>query len=334
MAKAKAKTKTPPTDYDGLYHKLFQRPAMVSQLIGGFVEPSLLADLDLDGMTMLDSKFHARTGQRRISDMVWRIPRGDGDHAYLVLLLEFQSTDERYMAVRMATYAVLLWQRVISRKELNAGGKLPPLLPVVLYNGGARWRAPERLAELVALPPESPLWRLQPNLAYHLIDIGAFSRTDLDTRDGLVPLWFRLENADDEDQLSEAYEALMGWFADHPGYSDEAEVFGDLLRALFTRLDPDMPVPGNPLETRNMLVERVEQWIADGKLAGRQEGLQEGLQKGEAAMLLRLLEGRFGALPDAVRQRVQAADLAMLQTWGMRILDAESLDGVFADRPA
>lgn len=83
-----------------------------------------------------------------------------------------------------------------------------------------------------------------------------------------------------------------------------------------------------------MLVERVEQWIADGKLAGRQEGLQEGLQKGEAAMLLRLLEGRFGALPDAVRQRVQAADLAMLQTWGMRILDAESLDGVFADRPA
>jgi len=61
------------------------------------------------------------------------------------------------------------------------------------------------------------------------------------------------------------------------------------LRALFSRLDPDVPAPGNPLETRNMLVERIEQWIADGKEAGRQEG--------EAAMLLRLLERRFGALP-------------------------------------
>jgi hypothetical protein len=54
----------------------------------------------------------------------------------------------------------------------------------------------------------------------------------------------------------------------------------------------------------------------------------EGRLEGEAALLLRLLEPRFGALPAEVRDQVAAADTAALDTWGLRLLDAESLDEV------
>jgi len=68
--------------------------------------------------------------------------------------------------------------------------------------------------------------------------------------------------------------------------------------------------------------------------AGRQEGPQAGRQAGKAALLLRLLERRFGGLPDAVMERVLAANIAALEEWRMRILEAGSLDDVFGDKLA
>jgi len=57
--------------------------------------------------------------------------------------------------------------------------------------------------------------------------------------------------------------------------------------------------------------------------------LQEGMQKGEANTLARQLERRFGAVPDAVRERVATASLEQLDTWLDAVIDAESLDEVF-----
>jgi len=57
--------------------------------------------------------------------------------------------------------------------------------------------------------------------------------------------------------------------------------------------------------------------------------LQEGRQEGEANSLARLLERRFGAVPDAVRERVATASLEQLDTWLDAVIDAESLDEVF-----
>jgi hypothetical protein len=62
----------------------------------------------------------------------------------------------------------------------------------------------------------------------------------------------------------------------------------------------------------------------------RLEGEQQGRQSGKAALLLRQLERRFGALPDWARDRVLTADTDTMEEWGLRVLDAASLDEVFA----
>ena len=124
---------------DGLYNQLFSHPDMVAQLLREFVAGPWLADLDLDGMTRENAKFHAATGDRREADMVWRIPRRGGGDTYLMLLLEFQSTSDRWMALRVLIYAGLLWQHLVAEKRLPPDGRLPPILPVVLYNGDRRW---------------------------------------------------------------------------------------------------------------------------------------------------------------------------------------------------
>ena len=59
------------------------------------------------------------------------------------------------------------------------------------------------------------------------------------------------------------------------------------------------------------------------------EGEARGIAKGEAMSLSRLLERRFGPLPATVKARVGRANLAQLDAWIDRVLDAKSLGAVF-----
>jgi hypothetical protein len=55
------------------------------------------------------------------------------------------------------------------------------------------------------------------------------------------------------------------------------------------------------------------------------------LQKGEAALLLRLMERRFGSVDAALRHRLQTADAETLLRWADRLLNAASAEAVLRD---
>jgi hypothetical protein len=184
----------------------------------------------------------------------------------------------------------------------------------------------------------SPLWQWQPAMRYQIVDEGAFPEDDLARRDALLALLFRLESSPDPAQAVVLTDAVLAWFRRHPGFERVRPVFVDLLGAILAPLAPGVRVPEELLEVRNMLATRAEawkqQWLQEGeqkgRLEGRLEGEQQGRQAGEAAILLRQLERRFGALPGWVRDRIAAADTVALEEWGLRVLDATSLDDVLA----
>jgi hypothetical protein len=279
-------------------------------------------------MERLNAKFHAETGERREGDVIWRIPRRGGGDTYLMLLLEFQSTPDRWMALRALVYVGLLWQHLVREKQLPPDGRLPPVLPVVVYNGDPRWAMPLALRELVGLPEETPLWRYQPDMCYHIVDEGAFSDDDLAARDTLTALLFRLEASPDPDRVVALADAVLAWFGRHPGFDGLRPLFAELLGALMGPLALGVRVPEELLEVRNMLATRAEEWKRQWLQEGLEKGLEKGRAEGEAALLLRQLERRFGALPVGIRDRIAAADTAALETWGLRVLDAGSLDDV------
>jgi len=65
---------------------------------------------------------------------------------------------------------------------------------------------------------------------------------------------------------------------------------------------------------------------------GKLEGEQRGEQKGKAEMLTRLLQRRFGTVPDWASEKVAKAQLPSLENWSLRIFDAQSLDDIFLDK--
>lgn len=65
---------------------------------------------------------------------------------------------------------------------------------------------------------------------------------------------------------------------------------------------------------------------------GREEGREEGRASGRADVLLRIAERRGWALGEALRARiVDCRDVALLDRWVDRALDAATVDEVFSD---
>ena len=59
--------------------------------------------------------------------------------------------------------------------------------------------------------------------------------------------------------------------------------------------------------------------------------LEQGKIEGEAAILEKLLIKRFGPFGDETSARLKSATAEQLERWAERILDASSLDEVFAE---
>ncbi len=160
-------------------------------------------------------------------------------------------------------------------------GRLPPILPVVHYNGDPRWQAPVDLSDLIGLPEGSALWQWQPAMRFQLIHEGAFSPGDLKQREGLPALLFRLENAANAAPLAELADALLAWFADSSGFQAARAVFVELLSTAMAPVVSDVRVPEELQEVRSMLVTRMEAWAKQQLLEAEQRGEQRGREQGE-----------------------------------------------------
>lgn len=319
------------TDHDGLYHRLFSHPEMVVELLRDFVDEPWIADLDLTGLERLNARFDGVDGERRDGDIVWRVPLHSGGEGYLLLLLEFQSTVDRWMALRVLVYAGLLWQHLVKEKRLSPDGLLPPVFPLVLYNGDLRWTATEDLASLISVPMGSGLESWQPSARYRVIDEGRLSAAALSAKTSLTALLFRLEQAPTPADTKAAVEDLIAWFRSHPEQEMLKVVFAGLAAQLIRQTKGPHgigTVPEDLQEIQTMLATRGEQWKREWLQEGVQIGRMEGRQEGEAAFLLRQLERRFGVLPDSIRARVRSAGTDQLEAWGLLVLDAGSLADV------
>ena len=164
--------------HDPAYKLMFSRPRMVRDLLDGFAARGWSGALDFDTLAPLPASFVSKDLQQRHGDLVWRIRFRDDRWLYLVLLLEFQATVDPAMALRMLTYTTLLYQRLDADGVLRDHRALPPVLPVVLYNGRRPWTAPVEMTDLVAVESDL-LAPYQPSQRYYLLDGARMPDADL-----------------------------------------------------------------------------------------------------------------------------------------------------------
>jgi hypothetical protein len=322
------------TRSDSLYHRLFSHPLMVEQFVRDFVPAALALGLDFTRMERVNAKFHGRGGRRREGDVIWRVPTECGGDVYLYLMLEFQSQIDWWMPIRIQVYAGLLWQQIIDERKLKAGDRLPPVLPIVLYNGDRVWNAPTDTMELVALPPNSPLWHWQPQIRYHLVDEKALPGSDLERRESLVALLFRLEIGPRPEELVDLVDEVIGWFRQHEGYETLKQLFTEVVEHVVSaqdgfRIGPAVMAANDLLEIREMVSARFKEWEEEVRADALAKGIAEGRTQALVGVLSKQLRRRFGELPPDVVERIRSANADELDKWMDRMMDANSIGDVF-----
>lgn len=325
----------PKTPHDRLHHRLFSHPEVIEDLLRQVIRK--LRPIggpwidELDWSTLKIENGVATSGRldRRISDIVWSIA-WRGSPLYLILLIEFQSQPDRFMALRQLTYLSLFYESLVKAKRLDPEGRLPPALPVCLYNGDQPWRAPDRLESLIAPPPEE-LRDYQIRFRHLLVD-ELDIEIDLTAEErNSVGTIFALQQVETAKQLESVLGAIDFWLP----AAEFDTLRRDLASLVHHVLPPNLEKTSQlrleefPMYPRERLAQEFDRNQAKAEAKGRAEGRADGQRR----LLGNLLRLKFGEVPADVNQQLEAADCGQLEAWAARVLTASTLQAVFAPQP-
>jgi hypothetical protein len=263
------------------------------------------------------------------------------------------------MPLRMLHYVASFYHQLLKNKVIKLKQGLPPVFPIVLYNGEAEWKVSTQMQSLIQPVPDF-LRKFQPQLHYWLVDEKRLPPQHLQNTHSPLSYLFAIEQADSRSTMLQALLRLKDGVKSHPdgqrlGRAIQLFIHWQLqTKQLPINLEEDLTdnledymsklAKNWALETQQIRQdakqEGVEIGLLKGKQEGRQEGVELGLQKGVevgrqegrqealSRQLQRLLTLKFGTLSADITARLESANSDQLSQWADRILFADTLDEV------
>lgn len=314
------------TLHDSAFRELFAHPESMRELIASFFPAEWSSQLELLSLERVNGSYAGGDGVQRHSDMVWRVLL-EGRCLYLYLLVEFQSAPDPWMALRMRVYSGLLHQDLIKRHELPESGRLPPILPIVLYTGQKPWRVARSMIDLV-VPGLNDGLQMMAGDEYLLLDVRRILK-EQGTR-VVQPLAVLLEL-----RYFPGRQVGRGALGSIGEWLKEANS-EELRRTVLAWIRSSLPASlaesklGH-MEDREMLNMRIrtpdfdtaeELWRYDIAMYGMEYVLTQQLLK------------KFGAIPEDYGRRLEIAIDQDFKVYADRILDAKTIMEVFEPDPA
>ena len=305
--------------HDSSFKLWFDHPRMVEDLLRGFLPADLAAAFDFETLEQMSAQYVGADLRQSRGDMLWRVrfrTEAAQEWLYLLVLLEFQSTVDRHMAARVLAYTGQTYLKLIrSGEALGPDDRLPPVLPIVVYNGRPRWSAPEEVGETIAAVG-SGLAPFQPRQRYLLIDEHALKAEDLPTGN-VVSAQVALEQGSVA-TLPPVLRELSGLLAG-PRYASLRRGFAEWTRQVVERSRAAAENPelvgalsaledtGGLREMGSLLAERIDEYIEE-KAEERAEEKAEAMAEARAeAMAEAMAEERAAAMAEAMVEERAAA---------------------------
>lgn len=313
--------------HDTGYKELFSYPEFVQQLIEGFALSEIAGLMDFSTLKNHSGHYITPLFEEKIEDVVWSVEvtwQGATQRVFLYILLEFQSSVDRTMPIRLMHYVACFYSELLKQRVVSPGQGLPPVFPVVLYNGSKPWTAPLDLYEMVQPEPPAFLQVYQPHLRYYLVDEGRYTDADLDLRQSPLSGVFSVENAGESwEALQRAVDRVVAIIQADPDKERIDQIITRWLKRHLHRLGAGVNLDRleSLVEDKDMLAENLENLVKKERLEGRQE---------EAQRILRKQVGlKFGDLPAWAEQRLEQATPEQLEDWSAAILTANALEELF-----
>ena len=329
---------TPPAaPHDALFRALLADPGRAETLVREYLPPAVAAELSDASIRLVDASFVDDVLHRSYSDRLFEARLKGGGIAYVYVLLEHKAEPDPGTALQMLGYMVRIWQRHAEDRASRLRA-LPPIVPLIFYHGRKRWSEALSVAEMIAGEGDVAAFARRLRCVLHDLGdrpLGALSG-DPAVWSGLAALVAAFRGQPEEGVLRRILSGVPD------GSELELQVLSYIVRTY--ELSPAVletaARAAKPQRWEALMSTVAEAWVreakaegrAEGEAKGKAEGKAEGRAEGKAETLLRLLQRRFGPVPERARARVAVGSAAEIDAWFDALLDAHSLTEVFDAR--
>ncbi len=315
--------------HDRFFKAVFGRTEVAAEFLERYLPTTAAQALNWKTLRAAKDSFLDPELALHPADLLYAVDLRDGGPGYVHVLFEHKSYVESRIGLDLLRYRVRIWEQ-----WLNAGnsGRLPVVVPVVVYHGAATWRVSRQFADEVEDAPA--LRAYVPACVYHLIDLSDYRDDELRGAVMLQTALLTLKYIF-RDELSERLPEILRLLRDLAQSSKGLDYVRTLLRYLAQAASIDR-LSGDQLRQAvtqtlsggdELMLTIAEQW----EQQATERGIEKGIEQGEARLLKQLLTWRFGSLPAWAEARLAGAEPARLETWAKRVLDAQTLDAVFGE---
>ncbi len=264
--------------HDKLYKKLFSNPKLVEELLTSFVNEDFVKKLDFSTLVQLDKSFVTDEFIEKESDIFYKI-NYQNEEIYLFLLIEFQSTVDKFMALRILRYELEFYDFYIKSQieKKQSIDKLPPLFPILLYNGNDTWTAPTNIKDLIK--SDIPAQYI-PDFSYFKVIENTFSREHLLNIKNALSAVFFVENSNPEDLKFEIDNLISLIEKESP---EIINIFRNWFRYLLDFNESDNKVIeklDEIKEVKTMFTATLETYAEKLRNEGIERGIERGIEKG------------------------------------------------------
>ncbi len=287
--------------HDNLFRKVFSDEGEAAGLLRPNLPEWLSSTLDWSTLTLQDRSYVDEELEASQSDLLFevqwqadagqagtRVTASEPKRLLLYVLFEHQSTPSRWMRVRLLEYCCRIWADALRADEKRA--ELPPIVPVVFYQGKRRWRHALEFAELFAEAVRE--WPWTPRFEHLLVDQSQAAVGEVRGRAlGRVAQLALMAAA--RRRVSQARAALLmaAQYMGELARSGRTDPFGAIVRYVITTQDRQTVrefgdalrrhVPGTGGDMKTYAEELLQEGLRKGRQEGRREGRQEGRQEGQ-----------------------------------------------------
>ena len=187
--------------------------------------------LNLDSIRVEDTTYIDEGLARHLSDLVLTVDvKGGGVRVDVYWLFEHKSSPERFVGLQLLRYMALRWTDCLEDKNA-AFGKLPTIVPVVICQGGKKWRAIDSFRGLVAFPPQE-FREYAPDFRFEFFGIPGMGKEKLEESKDRIVLHFYLAilRSLQSPELKDILPGLIQGLFDALGAKTGMELIGLFLR--------------------------------------------------------------------------------------------------------
>lgn len=210
-------TETVHQRHDTSYRFLLSSKKLFVELLRSFIDKGWVQAVDEEHVQEIPHSFVLQDFKRQEADLVYRV-KLNGQDVVFYLLLEMQSSVDFRMPYRLLLYQVEVWRYWLQNEEEALSNRksfqLPPIIPIVLYNGKKKWTAERQFRKL--LSNEEMFDSELLNFEYLLIDVARYTEEELLSLSNTIGSVFLLDQTEDQEHLLNRLGKLMNTIRQMP----------------------------------------------------------------------------------------------------------------------